>query len=845
MRLVIDLQAAQGESRVRGIGRYSLSLAIEMAREGARRKHEVLLVFNDQFPASVALMRQTFSGVVPQSKIKVFSVPARLAQMHPENEWRARAAELVREQYLADLQPDIVHIASLFDGWLDDTAMSVHASASGFPTAVTCYDLIPLMHPELYLIDPGYKAFYMRRLANLKRADFLLAISDYSRTEAIAQLGTRASRVVDISAAVDSSFTPQHLSADASASLLAQFDIKRPFVFYVPGGFDPRKNFQNLLQAFATLPVGVRRRHQLVIGSNVDAGIRAMIMALSKSAGLKADELILTGYVTDSDLLGLYSLCELHVFPSLHEGFGLPALEAMACGAPVIGSRATSLPQVIGYDEALFDPHSVADISALMGKALADGDFRQSLREHSLKQAAKFSWHRSAVVAINALEARFGLGSKKPHAIRAAPTIKQRLGKIERALEKIALAVGPADGDMGLVTSSLIANHPPVDARQLLVDISELVNRDAKSGIQRVVRSILKELLAHPPTGWRVEPVYSADGNGYRYARAFTSRFAGGEGPVAGDSPIVFDKGDKFLGLDLNAGIFPAINPTLAQFKSAGVKVHFVVYDLTPLLNFQWHHANMKKLFLHWVEALARYADGLVCISDAVACDVKSWLKRHPVHPVRKVKIGYFHLGADISGSVPTTGIPESAENVFDSMAKASSFLMVGTVEPRKGYAHALAAFELLWAKGEQINLVIVGKIGWNVEELVSRLRGHPELDKRLHWLEGVSDEYLEAVYDRSTALLAASQAEGFGLPLIEAAQKGLPILARDLPVFREVAGKHAVYFKGEGATTLARAVRKWLDDHAQGKVLGSEKMPWLTWEQSTSQLLRRVGIKS
>jgi glycosyltransferase involved in cell wall biosynthesis len=166
---------------------------------------------------------------------------------------------------------------------------------------------------------------------------------------------------------------------------------------------------------------------------------------------------------------------------------------------------------------------------------------------------------------------------------------------------------------------------------------------------------------------------------------------------------------------------------------------------------------------------------------------------------------------------------------------------MVGTVEPRKGQRQALDAMELLWKKGVDANLVIVGKQGWMVDELAERLAAHPEKDCRLFWLPGVSDEMLLELYRRASALLAPSEGEGFGLPLIEAAQHGIPIIARDLPVFREVAGEHAEYFSGLGPDDLADALERWLALHREGKAPVSTGMPWLTWQQSAQQLLDAV----
>jgi len=174
-------------------------------------------------------------------------------------------------------------------------------------------------------------------------------------------------------------------------------------------------------------------------------------------------------------------------------------------------------------------------------------------------------------------------------------------------------------------------------------------------------------------------------------------------------------------------------------------------------------------------------------------------------------------------------------------LAGRKTFLMVGTLEPRKGNAQVLDAFEQLWAAGVDANLAMVGKLGWLMDEFAGRLRAHPEFGRRLHWFEGISDRRLGALYGASAALVFASEAEGFGLPLVEAARHGLPIIARRLPIFVEVAGEHAFYFEGYGATDLASAVHAWLHLDANGRAPASSGMPMQSWAQSTQALMQLV----
>ena len=166
---------------------------------------------------------------------------------------------------------------------------------------------------------------------------------------------------------------------------------------------------------------------------------------------------------------------------------------------------------------------------------------------------------------------------------------------------------------------------------------------------------------------------------------------------------------------------------------------------------------------------------------------------------------------------------------------------MVGTPGPREGDGKVLNAFELLWRTGVDANLVVVGKVGWMVKKLAARMRNHPERSKRFFWLDGISDEYLELVYGACNCLIAASYGEGFGLPLIESAQHRLPVMARDIPVFREVAGPHAYYFSAMEPEQLAQAVRDWLDLYQREQHPASEKMPWLTWQQSAQVLFQKI----
>jgi glycosyltransferase involved in cell wall biosynthesis len=416
MRIVLDLQACQTSSMHRGIGRYSMALAQAMARNCGG--HELQIVLNSEMADGALAVRAAFDGLVPQSQITTFDVPTPVAAHDERNLWRMRAAERIREHFLATLKPDIVHVASLFEGWTGNAVSSVEHGDGRFDTAVTLYDLIPLMRKEQYLADPHMAAWYHRKLQSLKNAELLLAISAHSRQEAIDALGLAPGAVVNISSAVDEMFRPSPLNPEQRLALNKRFGLARPFIMYT-GGFDYRKNVEGLVEAYAMLPGELRARYQLAVVCSIAPEDRTRLERAAAKAGLAAGDLVLTGFVADADLVALYNSTALFVFPSLQEGFGLPALEAMACGAPVIGSNASSIPEVIGRADALFDPAQPAQISAAIARVLGEPGFEASLRAHGLVQARLFSWDASAKRALSAFEQLHGRE-------RTAPPVAQR-----------------------------------------------------------------------------------------------------------------------------------------------------------------------------------------------------------------------------------------------------------------------------------------------------------------------------------------------------------------------------------------------------------------------------------
>ncbi|MBC7621272.1 MAG: glycosyltransferase family 4 protein, partial [Candidatus Saccharibacteria bacterium] len=329
--------------------------------------------------------------------------------------------------------------------------------------------------------------------------------------------------------------------------------------------------------------------------------------------------------------------------------------------------------------------------------------------------------------------------------------------------------------------------------RQLLVDVSVIALGDARTGIQRVVRNLYKQLLHNPPPGYQVRPVMANLRQGYAYLppdfldHLDTAAAAKPQGQAVQTGP-----GDIFFGLDLAARIVRSRIPDLLAWKRQGTRLIFMVYDLLPVLHPSWFNPRNTYHLTRWLRTLAILADDVVCISHTVRADFNAWMAQKwglANSTGTAIASHVIQLGADANGFLPDAAQGPCADYLPAALNPGKAVLMVGTLEPRKGHADVLNAFETLWALGDATQLVIAGKKGWKIDALIARLQNHPEAGQRLHWVNSPSESALLALYQRCNGLIMASKGEGFGLPIKEAQFFGLPVLARALPIFYEVAG--------------------------------------------------------
>lgn len=268
---------------------------------------------------------------------------------------------------------------------------------AGCPVVLTIHDLFFIGYPGRP--RPFYDAV-MTGLGKLyaRRAARIIADSDYSKRAIVERLAVAPSKVTVIPVAVGREFAPQPLTARIRETLR----LRDPYVLYV-GNFKPHKNLPRLLQAYAALPASLRARYQLVLAGG-DVENRPAVERTARRLNI-TDRIVLPGLIDDHDLPALYSGCALFVLPSLCEGFGLPALEAMACGAPVAAGDRTAIPEVVGDAGLLFDPEDSASITAALIHALSNDEVRSRLRREGLERARTFSAAKTSESVLALLEA--------------------------------------------------------------------------------------------------------------------------------------------------------------------------------------------------------------------------------------------------------------------------------------------------------------------------------------------------------------------------------------------------------------------------------------------------------
>jgi glycosyltransferase involved in cell wall biosynthesis len=1234
MRVVIDMQGLQTPSRYRGIGRFSFSLIQEILK--LNTEHEIILLFNGALSENLLDLIRFYQKIIPRENIQIWNKKNSVANMS------LKKLDLLREFFIANLNPDVVLITSLFEGFGNEAVTTVKLVDNKIPVCGILYDLIPLLNKDLYFKNTEYKKFYLNKLIFLEQSDALLGISNTAKTEGEQYLNYK-NEIVNISFGVNEIFKNLKLTQEQKKEVLNRYGLENSPIIYV-GGSDQRKNLYRLIKAYNLQSDEHKAEYPLVFIGDIDQESQKNILKISKESTITFKNIKFLGHINDEQLIEVYNSAAFLINPSLHEGIGLPIVEAMACGLPFICSNIESFREILGdIENVFFDPYDEKAIARAIYSQIKRIKNQKYQTEVFTNIVSQFTWKNVALNTINALQKvilkktntstviekngkkklafvspippektgianysevlvkflkdyyditvictdnninqliykkdvknvnwflrkykkfdrvlyHFGnshFHSHMQHLLPIIPgvvvlhdfylsnlpvlsfwndantgvlereiwyshgylalfewlkdkdieyiknkypmnlstlqlanglithsleskklcmtwygenftnhidwevipllreimddssksTVRMKYGipedtflvssfglldptklndellnaflassltkknkcklvfvgenhggeygqqlkdlinkhKLEYDVEILGwvddikfndfllasdiavqlrtlsrgetssavlscLAAGlptiiNAHGSMQEIDSECVikledkfsqedlvgalenlkennllckklskkarelilseyspnncakkyfdtienvyakskrTHHQLVDSiisqakyltieeinnyskiiasnfpikqpfiKKIFLDVTATFKNDLKTGIERVVRALVCELMNNSSTQIRFEPVYLCQENGswrYRHAQTFAANIFGLTNDNLFNPYIDVQIGDKILILD-NSGIDLVQSiEYLKELQCFGVEIQTVIYDLLPILLPHVFPPGTDLAHQQWLKVVLNL-DGVICISEAVSEDFKKWtLEAHPSLN-KNFKINWFHLGADIENSSPTTGICDIVEQVTKKMLSRKTFLVVSTIEPRKRHLQIIEAFEHLWTLGHDYQLVIVGKEGWkplpdesrrNIPETMLKITNHSENGNRLFYLNNISDESLQKIYKASTCLILASEGEGFGLPIIEAAQYKIPLILRDIPVFKEIAKNSAFYFSGLTGEELAASIKKWLELYEKNQHPQVQQLNYLTWYQSADRI--------
>jgi glycosyltransferase involved in cell wall biosynthesis len=1193
----------------------------------------MVILANSLYPETFEDLRREYSGLLPQGSFLPYSHQAiDITKLDKDPNFEV-SATIVRHAYEM-VSPDVILYPSVFEGWGERGVVPL--PQNGFPNALCAaivYDFIPYRFSERFLDpDPFFKESYFRRLEGYKDFDLLLAISESTRQDAIKILNFSPEKVINISGAANSIFKKKEYAPEQVDSLFSRLNIRKPFIFYT-GNVEYHKNMEKMLHAFSKLPPEIKKNYQIVL---THTGDERLFRTKLRSMEFTDDDIVITGHISDEELVMLYNLCKLFIFPSLYEGFGLPIMEAMACGAPVIASNNSSIPEVMGRADAMFDASSEVSITEALYHALTDDAFRQDLAAYGLERVKLFSWKKSAqtvwdsintaiteknihresqlysgsrphiafvsplppqksgisdysadllpylqkemdidlfvepgikisdprlrskfkifpwtelldrrddyatvvyqmgnseyhahmiklikefpgVVVLHdfylshliyhlcgtnyvgfenkdfctelgkdhglramidfiqngsdhalwnwslnwqilkyaqeivvhspyqleLLQRYYGLGwTPKPNVIKPLrqPIIthdnrlridsREKLGidkedflfcsfgfinsiklshlivqafnnvfsnqsravlafvgeldkgeyghELEKIIEESNLDnriritgyvdnqtyrqyLSSADIAIQLRTNSrgetsaavldtmaygiptiinshgslndynpeavvklpespeatdlsdamlnlyrdenlrkrigigaiheITENHDPeliaknyetivsramqADERflfaplvksalknnistdglqkaanyaaanmnlrcqpRILIDVTNISFIDLRTGIQRAVKNIIRELISISNLSVHIELVRIEDNKLLQSLRFSERLFNLPINSLGKETPLVIQPGDYLYMLDTSWNLFDQYIPIFDLIRKNGGRIFTQVYDIIPIRFPGTTDVNTPTVFRKWIRIAIQESDVLICNSKSVADEVKSYIEEEKILLLHSLDLSFVHHGSDIP---PVNQQEELIRDQVQQMIEKKEghlFVMVGTIEPRKGHNFALDAFEQLWQEGENDQLCIIGKVGWNVKKIEERIKNHPELGKRLFFIENATDAELNLCYTNATALISASIAEGFGLPIIEAAFHKIPAIVSDIPVFHEVGGDGSLFFSLESPKHLADTVQIMAKLTPEERLAMAKKIKTPSWKESAGMIL-------
>ena len=429
-------------------------------------------------------------------------------------------------------------------------------------------------------------------------------------------------------------------------------------------------------------------------------------------------------------------------------------------------------------------------------------------------------------------------------------------------IQKVKAALRSADSAFAKIGSSIVRvvqssrgrePRPSGRARRLYIDATYIYSTNINTGIQRVVRNIIKNLETHTEKR-SIELVTAALVNGaiikidkgeletfrdrskinnlfqriIRKLKLYFISFFAGELPYENDILFMLDSSWHLH-----------VWPSVAYAKERGAKIVGITYDLIPVTHSHFCDDVMEYYFTQWYKESLKYFDGYICISKTVMHNLEDYFKKQGIG-VQEYTFDSFTLGADFDKNY--SGSKEIRETLIELYRSRSSvYLTVSTIEPRKNHRLVYEALKLLWANGLDITWIIVGRMGWKTEILQQEMQKDEAYQDKLWIYNDLSDLELHYCYQHSKALIFPSIVEGYGLPIIESLKNGLPVVASDTPIHREVGGDKIIYFDLNGPDSLASLLSDIEKGNRSLKRIDRDSITIPSWDQSAKELLDKI----
>lgn len=734
MKLLFDLQAVQNGSRDRGIGRYAKSLFDALSKHS---DVELFALLNGSMVDTLEGARDFAAARIGDDRVFVFPGLTSTSEKYLDNKFRRKVGEALYEAFVDQSGCDALLVGSVVEGLHDDTCHSLAGFSKSIVKSSVLYDLIPFTNTEEYLPSSMEKNWYFDRIRHLNYSDILLAISEYSAEEAERLLKRRPNDIAVISTAIDDRVFNE---ISENQNIFSEFGIIKPYIMHA-SVIDPRKNFDGLVKAYAKLPSKIRNQYQLLLVGMVAPDMEAYLRRIATEAGVPSADLLIPGFVKDEDLLRLYRGCSLFVFPSFYEGFGLPALEAMSCGCPTIGSNVSSIPEVIGDPAYTFDPSNVAEMARLMQHLLSDKAALNAAKVHARTHAAKFGWNGvadRAVAAIRSIlaERKVTVGTQYPSAQRMAEHVASRVDIGEcpaRDIEAVARAIATAEGELIAKRAALQPKEKP----------------------------------------WRVEgPPFDTS-----YSLALVSRETARSMADIGWE-VALQSGEGKDNFSVNPD-FLAANPDLAVMHQRAAESGHQSSFAVSRLNYPPRVADMDAP----INALHHYAWEETGFPQQWVDDFNNHLT---VMTTLSTHIEKLMIDNGVSVPMATSGCGVDhwdriePDDSFRVEGRGFRFLHVSSCFPRKGVEALLAAYEAAFTNADDVTLVIktFDNPHNTVREMLAEMRArNPRLPDVVTIIADLTDSQLKSIYGQCDVMVGPSFAEGYGLPFAEAMLSGIPVI--------------------------------------------------------------------